>query len=69
MHESNYGSQISGQEIGAELQRLRKAKGVALKKLAELSGVSFYVIRNIENGYVNAPDPAVVAKLKDVLGD
>lgn len=64
---ANYGGQINGQGIGADLQRMRKIKGVSLDALAEKTGVSFYVIRNIEQGYVNAPDPEVIRKLKAAL--
>lgn len=62
-----YKEQITGHEIADEIKKLRLTKGLTLKDLALQTGLSVFLIRNLEDGYVNAPNPEVVRKLKDVL--
>jgi len=64
---SDYEGQINGQELGTEIQRLRKKIGLSLKELAEQAGVSWYAIRNLEHGVVNRPKPEVIKALMGVL--
>lgn len=54
-------------QVSEATRRARERKGLTRKKLAELSGVSVNVIKDIEHGRCN-PRLATVELLADALG-
>lgn len=48
--------------IGTTIKKMRKARGLSVRKLAELSGVSHPYLSQIENGRNNA-SPTILIKL------
>lgn len=55
------------ERIGHGIAELRKSKGLTLKQLAEISGITFQNITKIEHGRYNVSID-ILAKLCDVLG-
>ena len=53
--------------IGENIRRLRKARGLTLKELGDMIGVSESYIRAYESGRRN-PKPASLQTLADALG-
>lgn len=51
-----------------ELKQLRDSRGYSIRKLSELSGVSFSLIAAIERGEVTSPRIDTVEKLLKVFG-
>lgn len=54
--------------FGEYMRKIRKAKGLTITELSNLSGVSQPHISNIENGKRNAPPPEILNKLAPILG-
>lgn len=50
-------------EFGAELRRLRKAKNVSLRRLAELACVSPTLVSKVENGHVSPPSESAIRRM------
>lgn len=55
------------EKIGQEIAELRKSKGLTLRQLAEISGITFQNITKIEHGRYNVSID-ILAKLCDALG-
>lgn len=55
------------ERIGERLAELRKAKGLSMRQLAEMSGVNFANIYKIENGRYNVSID-ILGKICDALG-
>lgn len=55
------------ERIGQQIAELRKSKGLTLKQLAEISGITFQNITKIEHGRYNVSID-ILAKLCDALG-
>lgn len=54
--------------FGAELKKLRKEKGISIRKAGELSNISHAYISQIENGKRDIPKPELLKKLSKALG-
>ena len=59
---------MGSSEFGGYLKKLREFKGLTVRKLEELSGVSSSYITNVENGKRSAPSPDILKKLAEPLG-
>lgn len=55
-------------ELGAHLKKLRERKGLSMRSLAQLSGVSHPYISQLESGRNTEPSLKVIAKLAGPLG-
>lgn len=53
--------------IGHELKRLRLARGLTLRQVAELSGVTESILSKVENGKRD-PAHSTVERIADALG-
>lgn len=53
--------------FGEELKKMRLEKGLSIRKLAELSGISHAYISQIENGKRDKPKPELLKKLSGPL--
>lgn len=61
---------VSGNELGDRIRKLRTAKGYSLRKLAPLVGVGFSYLSKVENGRLDfggAPSESLIHRLADVL--
>ena len=56
----------SGAGLGKQLRVMRATRGITMRKLAEISGVSFSEISRIEKGF-RSPHLRIVAKLEKAL--
>lgn len=65
--ETNYNAQIDGQTLGQEILHARLRQNISRQSLAKLARVSFYVIRSLEQGTVNNPNPDNVKAIKKAL--
>jgi len=54
--------------FGQYLRTLRKNKGLTVRKLEELSGVSASYVTNVENGKRGIPSPDILQKVAEPLG-
>lgn len=54
---------INTMEIGKEIKRLRKEKGLTSRELAEMSGVSQPYISQLETGRNNKPSIEILEKI------
>ena len=50
-------------ELGKELSKARKKKGVSLKTVAGSSKISAAYLHKLEKGVINAPSPRVLARI------
>lgn len=57
---------IPVKQLGAELRRVRKEKGLSLRDVKEITGISPSTLSRIERGHI--PDVAVIGDLADFLG-
>jgi len=69
MAKPNYQAQIDSQNLGQKILQARQRKNLSRDKLADLSGVSFYVIRSIEQGTASKPDPLKIQAILKALGE
>lgn len=53
--------------IGHELKRLRRTRGLTLRQVAELSGVTESILSKVENGKRD-PQMSTVERIADALG-
>ncbi|MED1802982.1 helix-turn-helix domain-containing protein [Brevibacillus porteri] len=58
---------MTKQEVGAELKRLRKERGLSIYKLAIESGISHSYISQLERGIKEKPSPEILEKLATPL--
>lgn len=53
-------------ELGERLQKIRNSRGLSTRELADLAGMGYTNINNIENGKVN-PQYTTIVALAEVL--
>lgn len=56
------------EEFRFYIRKLRKEKGLTLRELSDLSGVSQSYITNVENGKRSIPSPEILKKMAAPLG-
>ncbi|MCD8175138.1 MAG: helix-turn-helix domain-containing protein [Phascolarctobacterium sp.] len=54
-------------ELGAYIQEKRKEKGLSIRKLAELSGISHTEVKRIEDGLRKQTSPQVLRSIASAL--
>jgi HTH-type transcriptional regulator, competence development regulator len=54
-------------DLGSQLQRVRKLRGLSLKAAAEPAGISAAYLQKLERGQVKSPSPNVLFRLGGVL--
>ena len=54
-------------ELGKKLSKRRKNKGVSLKTVAGMAGISDAYLHKLERGVVNDPSPRVLARISVAL--
>lgn len=55
--------------FGDELKKLRKTKGLSIRKTGELAGISHAYLSQIESGKRPKPKPDIIKKLSQALGE
>lgn len=54
-------------DLGSQLQKVRKLRGLSLKAAAEPAGISAAYLQKLERGQVKSPSPNVLFRLGEVL--
>ncbi len=54
-------------DLGAQLQQVRRLRGLSLKAIAEPAGISAAYLQKLERGQVKSPSPNVLYRLGEVL--
>jgi transcriptional regulator with XRE-family HTH domain len=54
-------------ELGSQLQRVRKLRGLSLKAAADPAEISAAYLQKLERGHVKSPSPNVLFRLSEVL--
>lgn len=56
-------------KFGEELKRIRKDRGLSIRKTGELTGISHAYLSQIENGKRPKPKPEIIKKLANALNE
>lgn len=54
-------------DLGAQLQRVRRLRGLSLKAAAEPAGISATYLQKLERGLVKSPSPNILYRLGEML--
>lgn len=54
-------------DLGSQLQKVRKLRGLSLKAAADPAGISAAYLQKLERGQVKSPSPNVLYRLGEVL--
>jgi transcriptional regulator with XRE-family HTH domain len=60
-------SDTRAKQLGRDIAKARKAKGLSMHALANAVGMNVAAIHNLENGKVKEPRPAKLAKIAEML--
>ena len=58
---------MNPEEIGNYIRSSRRRKGLSLRELADLTGISYSTINKYENGFI-VPKPDKLERIQAVLG-
>jgi transcriptional regulator with XRE-family HTH domain len=58
---------MPGSDLGLQLQKVRKLRGLSLKAAAEPADISAAYLQKLERGQVKSPSPNVLLRLSEVL--
>ncbi len=61
-------TEVQARELGRLVKRTRRAQGLSLRKLDELTGTSYGWLSRLEKGKMTAPAPSKLTKVAEVLG-
>lgn len=61
-------TEVQARELGRLVKRTRRAQGLSLRKLDELTGTSYGWLSRLEKGQMTAPAPSKLTKVAEVLG-
>ncbi len=61
-------TEVQARELGRLAKRTRRAQGLSLRKLDELTGTSYGWLSRLEKGQMTAPAPSKLTKVAEVLG-
>ena len=61
-------TEAQARQVGRLIKQARRAQRLSLRKLDELSGVSYGWIGDLERGHMRSPAPSKLTKLAHVLG-
>ncbi len=60
-------TEVQARELGRLVKRTRRAQGLSLRKLDELTGTSYGWLSRLEKGQMTAPAPSKLTKVAEVL--
>lgn len=60
-------SESKAKQLGRDIAKARKAKGLSMHALANATGMNVAAIHNLETGKVKEPRPAKLARIAEVL--